>query len=63
MASCSHKAMATYRWPPDSSVKLSFQTPPNATFTSSPSSTVMPSDGDSLALAPGSRVEKMEPKS
>ena len=52
-----------YLCPPESSVKLSFQTLPNATFTSNPSRTVMPSGGASLALVPGSNVEKILPKS
>ena len=52
-----------YLCPPESSVKLSFHTLPNATFTSNPSRTVMPSGGASLALVPGSSVEKILPKS
>lgn len=51
------------RWPPDSSVRLSFHTPLNATRTSSPSSTEQPSGGSNLAVVPGSRVEKMDAKS
>lgn len=52
-----------YLCPPESSERLSFHTPPKATFTSRPSRTVRPSGGESLALVPGRRVEKMEPKS
>mmetsp|Transcript_14713 Transcript_14713/g.50803 ORF Transcript_14713/g.50803 Transcript_14713/m.50803 type:complete len:202 (-) Transcript_14713:661-1266(-) len=51
------------RWPPLSSESESFQRLPNATLTSRPSSTVSPAGGSSLALAPGSRLEKMDPKS
>jgi len=50
-------------WPPLSSVRLSFHTPLKATLTSRPSNTPWPSIGDSLALVPGNRVEKIEPKS
>lgn len=49
--------------PPDSSVSVSFHTEPNATFTSKPAMTLSPSGGCSLAVVPGSRVEKMLPKS
>ena len=50
-------------WPPDNSDKLSFQTPPKATFTKSPSKKEAPGGGSSLEAAPFSRVAKMEPKS
>mmetsp|Transcript_18205 Transcript_18205/g.58882 ORF Transcript_18205/g.58882 Transcript_18205/m.58882 type:complete len:251 (+) Transcript_18205:18-770(+) len=49
--------------PPDSSVRLCFHTPPNATLTSRPSYTSIPSGASSLAVVPGSSVEKMLPKS
>lgn len=49
--------------PPDSSVNVSFHTEPNATLTSKPAITLSPSGGCSLADVPGSRVEKMLPKS
>ena len=51
------------RCPPLSSVSDSFHTPLNATRTSRPSSTVQPSGGSSLAVVPGSNVEKMLAKS
>lgn len=49
--------------PPLSSLRFSFQVLPKATLNSRPSNTPQPCGGASLALAPGSRVEKMEPKS
>mmetsp|Transcript_22104 Transcript_22104/g.41553 ORF Transcript_22104/g.41553 Transcript_22104/m.41553 type:complete len:243 (+) Transcript_22104:162-890(+) len=49
--------------PPLSSVRLSFQTSPNATLTSRPSQHSSPSGGSSFAVVPGSSVEKMLPKS
>ena len=49
--------------PPDSSDRLSFQTPPKATFTSSPSRTESPSGGERRALVPGSSMENIDPKS
>lgn len=49
--------------PPLSSLSESFQTAPNPILTSKPSRTVWPSGGESLACVPGSKVEKMEPKS
>ena len=51
--------ISSYFCPPDNSCSDSFQMPPNATLTTSPSNTLMPSGGESL----GSRAEKMEPKS
>jgi hypothetical protein len=53
------------RCPPLNSVKESFHTFPNATFTSSPSSTLPPaaSGGSSFAVVPGKSVLKMLPKS
>lgn len=51
------------RCPPLSSERDCFQTLPNATLTSRPSKKSHPSDGSSLAVVPGNRVEKMEPKS
>ena len=51
------------RCPPLSSDSDSFSFPPNDTRTSSPSSTLPPFGGSSRAEAPGSSVEKMEPKS
>mmetsp|Transcript_69897 Transcript_69897/g.164484 ORF Transcript_69897/g.164484 Transcript_69897/m.164484 type:complete len:203 (-) Transcript_69897:889-1497(-) len=51
------------RCPPLSSERDSFQQSANPTLNSSPSRTVPPSGGSSLACAPGSSVEKMEPKS
>lgn len=59
---CSSKN-STNLWPPLNSVKFSFQVFPRATLNSKPSRTVCPSGGDSIALAPGRRVEKMDPKS
>jgi len=50
-------------WPPLKSTRLSFQTSPKATFTCKPSITVCPCGGSSLALVPGSSVEKIDPKS
>lgn len=52
-----------YLCPPESSVRLSFQTSPKAIFTSSPSRTVIPAGGASLAFEPGRRVENILPKS
>lgn len=49
--------------PPLSSVRFSFQVLPKATLNSRPSKTPHPWGGASLAVAPGSRVEKIEPKS
>lgn len=49
--------------PPLSSVRFSFQVSPKATLNSRPSRTPHPWGGASLAVAPGSKVEKMEPKS
>ena len=52
-----------YLCPPLSSLRLSFHTLPNPTLTSRPSSSFWPSGGASLAVAPGRRVENIEPKS
>ena len=49
--------------PPLSSDNDCFQTPPKATRTSNPSKKVPPSGGSSFAIVPGSRVEKIDPKS
>ena len=49
--------------PPDSSVRFSFQTAPKATLTSSPVSSSWPSGWASLAIVPGSSIEKILPKS
>mmetsp|Transcript_10731 Transcript_10731/g.45687 ORF Transcript_10731/g.45687 Transcript_10731/m.45687 type:complete len:245 (-) Transcript_10731:330-1064(-) len=58
-----NESASKLRWPPESSVRLSFQTPPNATRTSRPARKLSPSGGSSFALAEVSSVEKMEPKS
>ncbi len=50
-------------WPPLSSESDCFQTPPNATRTSSPSMKSPPSGGSSLAIVPGNSIENIEPKS
>lgn len=50
-------------WPPLSSLRFSFQVVPKATLNSRPSKTPQLWRGASLAVAPGSRVEKIEPKS
>jgi len=50
-------------WPPLKSTRLSFQTSPKATLTCKPSITACPCGGSSLALVPGSSVEKIDPKS
>ena len=52
-----------YLCPPESSPSDSFHASPNATLNSSPSRMLRPSGATSFALAPGSRVEKMDPKS
>ena len=57
------KGTLTHLWPPLSSVRFSFQVFPKATLNSRPSNTVCPSGGASIALAPGKRVEKIDPKS
>ena len=57
------ESASSERWPPESSVRDSFHTPPNATRTSRPARKDSPSGGSSLAVVPGSRVLKMEPKS
>lgn len=49
--------------PPLSSPRFSFQVVPKATLNSRPSKTPQPWGGASLAVAPGNRVEKMDPKS
>lgn len=50
------------RWPPLSSDKLSFQISPKATFTHKPSRKDLPA-GTNFALAPGNKVENIDPKS
>lgn len=54
---------ASYRCPPDSSIRFSFHTVPNATFTTSPVSSVWPSGWVNLPIVPGSNMENMLPKS
>lgn len=49
--------------PPLSSDKDCFQTFPKATRTSRPSRKLPSSGGSSFAMVPGSRVEKIDPKS
>lgn len=49
--------------PPLSSLRFSFQVVPKATLNSRPSKTPQPWGGASLAVAPGNRVEKIDPKS
>lgn len=51
------------RCPPLSSDSDCFQTLPNATRTSRPSKKLHPSGGSSLAIVPGRRVLKIDPKS
>mmetsp|Transcript_761 Transcript_761/g.2466 ORF Transcript_761/g.2466 Transcript_761/m.2466 type:complete len:274 (+) Transcript_761:1683-2504(+) len=62
MANTRERAMSDL-CPPLSSDSESFQTAPNPTRISSPSITDCPSGGSSFAVAPGSRVEKIEAKS
>jgi hypothetical protein len=51
------------RWPPDSSVKLAFQTEPRRTLTSKPWVISFPSSGCNLQKLPGNSSAKMLPNS